>query len=189
MKYGFIAGIIAAVALISLPGTASAAQSADSIQIRLQALMAELQTLQAELARIQTQTPVYGTPGSVQCYPDIYGTKRCYQYYVPPTTYGTYGGPTSLERIDVEFEGNFARIEIEYRDGDDDEFTVAADSREEVIEFLLDETNESRAAILAVARFDEDNDRDNDEDDIDEITAYVGDDDTEVRVRLGDGDV
>lgn len=156
---------------MAMPGDASAATytsaTYNSVASRVQALLVELEDLVRQLARLQGQCGYYGT---------------CGQSWTP--------AQSDLSRIDVELFDDYAEVTIRYRDGDEDDFLFDADSREEVIEYLIDETGHSRSQILAVTRFDQSDDDDdyNDIDDIRRIDVDIRSGDAYVDVRYEDGD-
>ncbi len=180
-----VAIFLAFVVLVSAPSAEAATtyQSTAAVQARLSALVVELQALQAQLAALQgVSTPTYGT----QCYRDTYGNQYCTQPSTP-----IYTGTNILRNVEVDFDNDFARIEIEYTSGRNREFVLGGlDDQDEVIEFIMDETNATRNQILAVIDWsgDLDDNDDSDADDIDSIDVDINNGDADVRVEYEDGD-
>ena len=173
-KFYSVVVALALAVTVGVPASAHAATyysydpaALTSLQARLQALLAQVQQLQAELARIRTQSPVVQPPHPEYQYCDgyYYSNDRC--------TFGT----SRLRDIEVNFEHNYARVRIEYTTGGTVSRIYAADTREEVISFLMSETGHSRAQIDAVISYDnddsnDDDDRDSDED-VDQIRVFI----------------
>jgi hypothetical protein len=191
----FIIASLAALAFIALPGGNAEAATyypnynyqptyqsyGASTQTQIAFLMKEITRLQAELARInntQTTGPCYMAGNIQYCYHTQY-----------PNGYNNYGGSDRARSIDVDYRNNAAYIEIEYTDGDDEDFVVAADDNDDVIDYILDLTDLPLDNIRAVIDFSDDNDNDNDED-VEDIDVEIDRDDNEAEaeVRYEDGD-
>lgn len=109
---------------------------------------------------------------------------------------GNYGNVYGSARsIDVEFKNSAAYVEIDYTNGRSKDLVIAADTENEVVNFLVETTDITRANILAVISYDDndndDNDNDNDIDDIEDINIEIDRDENEAeaRVEYEDGDV
>jgi hypothetical protein len=187
MKNRFI-GMCAVLALVLLPGVAGAASyypqqtsyytTTVSVDAQIQALLREVARLQAELARLR------GTAGNGPCYIQG-GVQYCY------TTGYQNGRDDRATDIQVEYKNDAAYIEIEYADGDDEDFVVAADDDDEVVDYILDLTDIPLQNILAVIDFDGNvDDRNDNDEDISDIDVEIDRDDNEAeaRVRYDDGD-
>lgn len=159
--------------LIIAPSVTHAAtyDSYGALQTRLQELIREVQVLQQELARMQPAT-----------YPSL--------YYPCGTVWGEncYNIVNRIQRIEADMERHFARVRILYANGRTIERIYAADSREELIEFLLSETGHTRAQIATALRYQNWFSDDRDEDDIDRIRVKIDDGDAFVTVYYDNGD-
>lgn len=166
---------LAFVATAALPTSAHAATYYDtatlaSLQARLQALLVQVQQLQTELARIRAQGPI--TQPSVPEY------RYCDGYYYTDERCRSLS--SNLRDVEVDFESNYARVRIEYSNGRTVSRIYAADTREEVISFLMSETGATRVQIQAVISYDGERDRDRDRDrdreydeDVDFIRVFI----------------
>lgn len=68
--------------------------------------------------------------------------------------------------IEVEFEDGMAYVEVDYPDGDEDEFVYETDDKQEVIDLLAEDTNIDKDKIVDVIEYDwEDEDDDDDSSD------------------------
>lgn len=143
-------------------------RSNSTFEREISRLLAEVQRLQAVLARLQNDG------------------QTCYGGYCFDSR---RGGNERADEIDVEYKNSAAYVSIEYTDGDDEDFIIAgADSDNEVIDVILDETDLSLQNILAVIDFS--GDADNDDDDVEDIDVTIDrdDNDARARVRYEDGD-
>lgn len=140
------------------------------VAVRIQSLLAQLHTLERQLAELQASQnscAYYGTCGNG----------------------GTTYRQTTVTRADAELFNDYAEVDIRYRDGDRDKMLFNADSRAEVIEYLVDETKNSRAHLLTVTRFTDGDDRDSDDiDDIRRIDVDIRSSNAYVDVRFEDGE-
>ncbi|MFM2374820.1 MAG: hypothetical protein RLZZ234_815 [Candidatus Parcubacteria bacterium] len=146
----------------------------------LESLFRQLATLQAELVRLQGYQTGCRTVGNA---------RYCTNY-----TSGSNNTVGDARSIDVEYRNSAAYVTIEYRNGRGSEYTIGgADSDSEVIDALVDVTDLSRAEIVAVISFDDNNDSndDSDDDDIDsiEVTLDTFRDEADAIVRFEDGDI
>jgi len=140
---------------------------------RIQALVAELARLQALLSQLQNAN---------------HNNSNCNwsgnNYWCPQ------GNSQSVNSITVDFDDDVADVVVRYRDGDRDEFTIAADTREEAIDFIVDELNLSDATVRAIISFSNSDDDDNNDDDVESIDVTIDEDDNDARARVEfeDGD-
>ena len=149
---------------------------------RLQSLIAELSRLQALLVQLQN-----ANHNNSNCDYLRLGNSSNYRYNCN-TSFNNQG----VISITVDFDDDAADVVIRYRDGDRDEFSIDADTREEAIDFIVEETDLTEATVRAFVRFtndDDDDDNDND-DDVDSIDVTIDEDDNDAtaRVRFEDGD-
>lgn len=144
---------------------------------RLQTLINELMRLQALLAQLQN-----GNNNGSDCSYERIGNSGNYRYVCDTDN-------DDVRSITVDFDDDAADVVVRYNDGDRDEFSIDADTREEAIDFIVEETDLSEATVRAHISFSGNNDDDND-DDVDTIKVTVDRDDNEAtaRVRYDDGD-
>lgn len=191
-----IISAFAALALVILPGGADAQTPyyytpTTSSNAQIQMLLQELTRLQNELARLKGTNVPNGCymAGNIQyCFETSYTGGGSYR---PDHSYNDYYRRDRAREINVEYRNNAAYIEIEYSNGRDEDFIVAADDDEEVIEYILDLTDLPRANIIDVIDFEGDNDdNDRNDDDIRSIDVEIDRDDNEAEatVRYDDGD-
>ncbi len=171
--YSFVACAVLLGAFTFPSSTFAATNTTDSLSARLQALMAQIRQLEIDLARaraLETNTTTW-------CYKDGRATTNCSASY--PYSTG------NLERVEADIEDNFSRVYIKYTNGRSKNLIFNANTQNEVVDYLMDETGASRAHILSVVRFDNTS-HDDDSEDIDNITATITEDDTYVEVEFED---
>lgn len=172
MKYFY--SLVACAVLfgtITFPSsTFAATNTTDSLSARLQALMVQIRQLEIDLARVRALE----TTTTTWCYQDGRATTNCSASY--PYSIG------NLERVEADIEDNFSRVYIKYTNGRSKNLIFNANTQDEVVDYLMDETGASRAHILSVVRFY--NISHDDSEDIDQITATITEDDTYVEVEF-----
>lgn len=181
MKRTFIVAALAFVFLIPAGAQAKSYnhdyqtnyRSNSTFEREISRLLQEVKRLQAELARLERGGARFG--------------QTCFNGYCFDSR---RGGNDRADEIDVEYKNSAAYVSIEYTDGDDEDFIIAgAESDNEVIDVILDETDLSLQNILAVIDFSGDADNNND-DDVEDIDVTIDRDDNEARARVTyeDGD-
>ncbi len=163
-------------------------------QGRLQVLLAQIQALQAELARIQ----------SGHAYQTMVAPQYTANYQMPVSNYcnggqyygsSCYGDGRSLQNVRVTFEKNFARVRIQYGNGAIVNRIYAANTQDEVIQFLMSETGRIQNEIASVTSFNDNGYRNgnryysnNDYGYGRNNTNYNSDNIDSIRVRISSGD-
>lgn len=176
--------VVLAFALISIAllPTARAYASTDA------ELLAQIQYLKAQVAALEQQLLLRGTttpaPALGNCYTD--GSGRVYCATAAPTV-PFYGSGNNIDRIEVDFGGNFAQVRVEYDDDDTEFYAVEAGTESDVARLLAPELRVSAAALLRLIDEVDDDDRD-DDDDIEDIDVDFDGDDANVRVRFENDD-
>lgn len=169
-------------------------QSTAELYARVQALLQELQQLQLQLTMLQggnQNLPMF--PPALQqagqnCFPSGHGTLLCYTAGSPYFAGNNYGyGTGDVRSIEADLDGHSAEVRVEYRSGRDDEFLIGGvDTKDEVIEFLADELDESESYVRSIIDWNGSFSSNND--DVDTIEVDIRNGDAHVRVEYDDGD-
>lgn len=191
MKYLNTASISLALALFAFapaaPASAATSAATASLLAQVQQLKAQLQVLEQQLL-LRGTTAAPTLPAPADCYTDQYGRVYC---VTSAANTQVFAGRNDIDRIVVDFVGDFAQVRVEYDDDDTEFYAVEARTLADVARLLEPELRVSAATLLSLMDEISGNSRssrnDND-DDIRDIDVDFDGNDADVVVRFDDGD-
>lgn len=144
-----------------------------------ESLLAQIQALQALLDSLERQIRDQGGLGydHNNCYRDTYGGRYC----IDNPNHGDRAD--NIDRIEVDFNGDYAQVRVVYDDGDVKRYAIKADTEDEVAAQLSSELNLSKATILNLIE------EDDGDDEVRSIDVTWRSNHAEIVVRLRNGDV